>query len=297
MNMTATRAALALVLTVVIWGVAPAIIRSFSLATGPHDSMFIRLVSVALVCLLILPFTGWQVAPRDWWRLLLVAWVGIFGYFLGSIYGFAYITSGPGGLLMATQPLMIAGLAAIIGTDRLTTATIIGFAVAFAGTLYLLNGEMSAGGSNPWLGALFVIGCSIAFSLNVVFSRPLAQAYGPLKLTALTMTLAAIPALAFYRPNVWAVLAGLGPSEWGALFYLGPIGTIFAVILWNEAVAKLPPSTVGGSLYVIPILSAISGWALLAEPITSRTIIAGAIILSGVAFAEYGKAFSMRPRV
>jgi drug/metabolite transporter (DMT)-like permease len=189
---------------------------------------------------------------------------------------------------------MIAGLAAIIGTDRLHLSTIIGFSVAFAGTIYLLSGDLSAGGSNPWLGALYIIGCSIAFSLNVVFSRPLAQAYGSLKLTAISMLLTAIPALAFYRPEAWTVIAGLDLKAWGALFYLGPVGTIFAVVLWNRAVASLPPSTVGGSLYVIPILSALSGWILLAEPITLQTVVAGAIILAGVAFAEYGKSLSAK---
>jgi drug/metabolite transporter (DMT)-like permease len=284
----------ALAVTVVIWGIAPAIIRAFSLAVGPHDSIFIRLVSVALVCLCVLPFSGWRIAREDWLRLVIVSWIGIFGYFMGSIYGFTYITSGPGGLLMATQPLMIAGLAAAIGTDRLRLSTIIGFSIAFAGTIYLLSGDLSAGGSNPLLGALFILACSAAFAINVVFSRPLARTYGPLRLTAITMLLTAIPALVFYRPDVWTVIAGLDLKAWGALFYLGPVGTIFAVVLWNRAVASLPPSTVGGSLYVIPILSALSGWLLLAEPITLQTVIAGAIILAGVAFAEYGKALSMR---
>ena len=287
------KAYLALLTTVTIWGFAPAIIRSFSLAAGPHDSMFIRLASVAIVCLVLLPFAGWYVARKDWLRFLFVSWIGIFGYFVGSIYGLAYITAGPGGILMATQPLMIAGFAAMIGTDRFTKATLIGFALAFAGTLYLLSGDLSAGGSNPLLGAAWILFCGVAFSLNVVFSKPLVQSYGPLRVTVITMILAAIPAFSFYRPEVWTVLAGLDLYAWGSLFYLGPIGTIFAVIIWNHAVGTLPPSTVGGSIYVIPILSALSGLLILGEPITFHTIIAGAIILAGVAYAEFAKSISL----
>jgi drug/metabolite transporter (DMT)-like permease len=290
----AWKAYLALLVTVVIWGVSPAYIRSFSLAAGPHDSIFIRLVAVALLCAALLPFSGWRVARQDWLRFLLASWIGIFGYFLGSIYGFAFITAGPGGLLMATQPLMIAGLAALAGTDRLTAPMLLGFGLAFAGTLYLLSGELSLGGTNPVLGALLILACGAAFTVNVVLSKPLVQSYGPLRVTFVNLALAGLPALLFYRSEAWNVLANLDADAWFALFYLGPLGTIFASIIWNYAVGKLPPSSVGGSLYMIPILSVLAGWLILGETVSAHTILAGLIILSGVAIAEYGKVLVAR---
>ncbi len=291
------KAYIALTVTVVIWGFAPALIRSFSLAAGPHESIFIRLTSVALICLPLLAFTGGKIERKDWPRFLITAWIGIFGYFLGSIYGFTYITTGPGGLLMATQPLMIAALATAMGTDRLTVPILLGFALAFAGTLYLLSGDLAIGGSNPVFGALCILACGAAFALSVVLSRPLVQSYGSLRVTMINLTLLGIPALLFYRAEAWNVIANLDGEAWFALFYLGPLGTIFASVLWNDAVGRLPPTTVGGSLYVIPILSAIGGFLLLGEPITQHTIVAGVIILAGVAVAEYGKVLVARFQV
>ncbi len=291
------KAYIALLVTVVIWGFAPALIRSFSLAAGPHESIFIRLTSVALICLPLLFIVGWKIERKDWLRFLITAWIGIFGYFLGSIYGFTYITTGPGGLLMATQPLMIAGLAAAIGTDRLSAPILFGFALAFAGTLYLLSGDLAIGGTNPVFGALCILACGAAFALSVVLSRPLVQSYGSLRVTMINLTLLGIPALLFYRGQAWDVIANLDAEAWFALFYLGPLGTIFASVLWNDAVGKLPPTTVGGSLYVIPILSAIGGFLILGEPVTQHTIVAGVIILAGVAAAEYGKVLVARFQV
>lgn len=287
----------ALFVTVVIWGFAPALIRSFSLVAGPHESIFIRLVSVALLCLPLLPFAGWRIARRDWLRFLLTSWLGIFGYFVGSIYGFAFIATGPGGLLMATQPLMIAALAALMGAERLTAPILLGFTLAFAGTLYLLSGDLALGGADPLLGAILILASGAAFALSVVLSRPLVHAYGPLRVTAVNLILLGIPALLFYRPEAWNVLAGLDAAAWFALFYLGPLGTIFASVTWNYAVGKLPPSSVGGWLYAIPLLAAVGGWLLLGEPVTQHTIVAGFIILAGVALAEYGKALVARLQV
>lgn len=286
-----------LVITVIIWGFAPALIRSFSLAAGPHESIFIRLTSVALICLPLLAAFGWRIKRQHLGYFLTASWIGTFGYFLGSIYGFTYITTGPGGLLMATQPLMIAGLAAIMGTDRLTLPVVLGFALAFAGTLYLLSGDLALGGTDPVFGALCILACGVAFAINVVLTRPLVHEYGPLRVTLINLALLGVPALLFFRPVAFDVLKNLDAEAWFALFYLGPLGTIFASVLWNFAVGKLAPSTVGGSLYVIPILSAVGGWMILGEPITGHTMIAGAIILAGVAVAEYGKALAARFQV
>jgi drug/metabolite transporter (DMT)-like permease len=294
MNHMNPKAISALIFTVILWGFAPALVRGFSLAAGPWDSVFIRLVSVALICLVMLPFSGGYIARKDWWRMLLVSWVGIFGYFLGSIFGFAWIGAGPGGLLMATQPLIIAVMASALGTERLGIPTLIGFGLAFAGTLYMLSGDLALTGSHPLWGVVYIIGSSIAFSINVVFSKPLVQNYGPLRVTVIAMVLSAIPGLLFYRGGVWGIVANLDLRAWLSLFYLGPVGTIVAVITWNYAVGQLRPSTIGGSLYVIPILSILGGWLLLGEPFSTQTIIAGLIILAGVAIAEYGKTLNLR---
>jgi drug/metabolite transporter (DMT)-like permease len=192
---------------------------------------------------------------------------------------------------------MIAGLAAALGTDKLTAPVLLGFALAFAGTLYLLSGDLAVGGTNPVFGALCILACGVAFALSVVLSRPLVHAYGSLRVTMINLTLLGIPALLFYRAQAWDVIANLDGSAWFALFYLGPLGTIFASVLWNNAVGELPPSTLGGSLFMIPILSAVGGWLILAEPITQHTIIAGVIILAGVAVAEFGKVLAARYQV
>jgi drug/metabolite transporter (DMT)-like permease len=283
----------ALIGTVIVWGAAPALVRSISLTAGPADSMFIRLVSVALMCVPFLPFCGAHIARKDWPRLLLVSWVGIFGYFVGSIYGFAYLSAGIGGIIFATQPLVIALMAAAIGTEKLTAGTLLGLLISFAGIIYLSESSLGDNaGSNPILGAILVFLCGIAFSVFAVFSKPLVDSYGPLRTTVVTMILCGIPALGFFRPAVLKTVMNFGMFEWGAMVYLGLIGTVIAVITWNYAVARLRPATLGASLYAVPILAVIAGWVVLGEKLAPEAAIAGAIIVAGVAISEFGKNLS-----
>ena len=288
------KAYVALVGTVIVWGAAPALVRLISLTAGPADSMFIRMISVAIMCLPFLPFCGIYIARKDWPRLLLISWVGMFGYFVGSIYGFAYVSSGIGGIIFATQSLIIVLMAAAIGTERLSAGTLIGLLISFAGivylSIYLSKNSLGAGaGSNPLLGAILVFACGVAFSIFAVFSKPLINDYGPLRVTVVTMILAAIPALGFFRSSVLISLKSFGFAEWGILFYLGFIGTVIAVMTWNYAVARLRPATLGASLYVVPLLAVIAGWLVLGEKLSWHAAAAGTVIIAGVAVSEFGK--------
>ena len=66
---------------------------------------------------------------------------------------------------------------------------------------------------------------------------------------------------------------------------------------WNYAVGLLRPTAVGASLYLIPIFAITAGTLLLGEIVTATTLIAGAIILLGVAIAQFGPAlWKYRPQ-
>lgn len=276
--------------TVLVWGAAPAFIRSFSLATGPADALVIRTIAVAIPCLLLLPFFGgYAVARKDAARLLLIS-LGMFGYFAGSIFGFAYVTSGVGGIIISTQPLLIALLAGFFGTERITIPTIIGLIVSFAGTFYLFSGGNSEGGTHENLikGGLMIFASGFFWSVYVIFSKTLIQAYGSFKIMALSIMLAAVPSLAFASLGTWETVRNLDRNAIFALLYLTLIGTLLTVSTWNYATARLQPTTVGASLYLIPVLAIVSGALVLGESIATTTLIAGAIILLGVALAQFG---------
>jgi drug/metabolite transporter (DMT)-like permease len=76
-----------------------------------------------------------------------------------------------------------------------------------------------------------------------------------------------------------------------SLIYLTFIGTLVTLGTWNYAVGQLRPTAVGASLYLIPVFAITAGTLLLGELITATTLVAGAIILLGVAIAQFGPVF------
>jgi O-acetylserine/cysteine efflux transporter len=302
-----TKAHAALLFTTLTWGVTPVFVRAFSLAAGPVDALIIRTTIVGLIFAAYMLFTtGFAIAAKDWPRLLTVSLLGVLGYFVFSVFGFVHAPAGIGTLIMSTQPLLIAILARFAGTEHLTPATVIGLLVSFAGSVLLVSGDDLATGSSSTsqviLGCVEIFLAGVCWSVFVVFSRPLIRDYGSLKITGMSSLLIVPPILLMLLlPQLGAdpvaTLRRLDGNALASLAFLSLVGATLSVVTWNYAAGLLKPSMLGASLYVIPVLAVFAGWAMLGEKITLNTLLAAAIILAGVAIAQFrlreGAAFGL----
>ena len=106
----------------------------------------------------------------------------------------------------------------------------------------------------------------------------------------MTFLIASVPMLALASRSTIPTALNLDKQGLFALFYMVVPSTFITVITWNYAVGHLKPSAVGASLYLIPIFAITAGTLLLGEIVTATTLIAGAVILLGVAIAQFGPA-------
>ena len=292
MTSPANKAILALLFTVVIWGIGPVFIRSLSVALGPADHLAIR---YTLVCALYLSglaiMGGWRIERRDWPRMLVISVIGMVGYNLGSAFGFELVSAGIGSLIIGTQPLLIAAMGAFAARERLSPMAMLGLAIGFTGTVLLVWKDVGVSGKTGdfIIGSTLIFLCGVAWSVYVVVSKPLVQKYGAFSITALSISLGSLIMVPlFARTGTLDTLRAMTAGNWLDMAYLAILSTVIATITWNYGAARLPAAAAGAFLYLVPILGVGAGAVMLGEPVTPGMMAGGGLILLGVAIAQFG---------
>jgi drug/metabolite transporter (DMT)-like permease len=295
------RAFAAMMFTVVVWGVGPVFLRTLSVELGPSDHLAIRYTIVTVIYGLSLAiFGGWRIDREDWPRLLVISLIGMIGYNIGSAFGFAYVTAGIGSLIIGTQPLLIALMGRLIARERLTLAAVVGLPVGFLGVVLLVWQDLSVTVDSTG----FLMGCGLIFmsglawAIYVVVSKPLIRKYGSFSITSLSLSICSlvmVPLLA--RPSTLDTLQAMSVRSWMELGYIAILSTMVASITWNWAAARLTAAASGAFLYLIPIIGVAAGALILGEKVTSGMVTGGAMILAGVAIAQFGDRLRLGGRV
>jgi drug/metabolite transporter (DMT)-like permease len=287
--MTPIKPVNAMLFTMLVWGIAPAFIRSLSVELGAANALVIRysLVSVGYAIGLLIAGLP-RVLPGDWPRILFVSLVGVAGYNLGSVYGFALLPAGIGGIIIGTQPLLIVLIASLLSRTLPSLAGVSGLLLAFAGTGVLFWKDLifSANSKALTLGAVYIFLSGFAWALYVVLAKPLILKYGAYRTTAITILLSTLPLPAFASFSTFDAIAGMAPRHWAEMFYLVGIAGLIATVAWNFAAARLPSVLTGAFLYLVPVISVMSGAVILGEKITVGMMAGGTLILLGVAIAQ-----------
>ena len=295
------RALAAMLFTILVWGVGPVFLRTLSVELGPADHLAIRYSIVTLIygaCLAI--FGGWRIERSDWPRLLVISLIGMIGYNIGSAFGFAHVSAGIGSLIIGTQPLLIALMGSVIARERLTLAAVIGLPVGFLGVVLLVWQDLGVSGDAQGflLGSGLIFLSGFGWAIYVVVSKPLIQKYGSFSITAMSLTLCSlvmVPMLA--RPSTLDTLAAMSARSWLELGYIAILATMVASISWNWAAARMTAAAAGAFLYLIPIIGVAAGAIILREQLTSGMITGGALILAGVAIAQFGDRLSLGGKI
>jgi drug/metabolite transporter (DMT)-like permease len=238
---------------------------------GPAAFAAIRLAAGAAVLLLLarsrgpVPFR----APRRLWQA-----AGLLAYMWG--FSFAYVTLDAGiGALILFGGVQVLMFAAAVGTgEPVPVRRWVGTSVAFAGLVLLL---WPAGAAAPSvMGAALMATAAAGWAAYTWLGR---GGTDPLGATAANFALAALPAV---------VLAGV------AFDGITPAGAVLAVIsgavtsglgyaLWYAVLPRLAGTTAALAQLLVPVIAVAGGVVLLAEPLTLRIVLAGALVVAGVA--------------
>jgi drug/metabolite transporter (DMT)-like permease len=194
------------------------------------------------------------------------------------------VPSGIAALLVASVPLMVVALRAATG-DRPRLPTVLGIVVGFAGLVAL---TLPAGGvaAAPLAGSLIVVAAAASWSVGSFSSGRLPLPADPFVATVYEM-LAGSAVLALLGASHGELrvldLGAFSARSWWALAYLMVAGSLLAFTAYVWLLHHAPISLVATYAYVNPAVAVALGALLIAEPVTPRVLLGGAVIVVGVA--------------
>jgi drug/metabolite transporter (DMT)-like permease len=189
-------------------------------------------------------------------------------------------------LIVAAVPIVTVALDwARPGGVRPGRATILGLLTGFAGVAILINPfAVDASRVDP-LGALALLGATVSWAAGSIYSRGTSAAASPLMGSGANMLMggAALVITGALIGEVGQVnFATISTRSALAMLYLIVAGAIVGFTAFFYLLRHTSPAKSTTYAYVNPIVAILLGWAILHEPITTRVLLAAAVIISGV---------------
>lgn len=198
------------------------------------------------------------------------------------------IPSGTVALLVSTTPLWMALLDWLRpGGTRPQPMVIVGLVLGFTGVAVLIGPGALAGGASHIapLGAGIVLVGAFCWASGSIYSRSANMPASPLLATGLEML----------TGGAMMVAASLAFGEWShismshvsvrsglALLYLIAVGSLVGYTAYVWLLRSTTTAVASTYAYINPVVAVFLGWALASEPLTTRTLVAAAIIVTGV---------------
>lgn len=245
-----------------------------------------RFISAGAILYLIARARGPVVFSRM--QLLNAAIVGALLPFLGNgslIWAQQRIPSGIAALIVATVPLWIVVIQALVEKVRPGAQIWTGVGLGIVGLAILVSARAGMSGAIHPPSALLLCGGAVAWAAGSIYSRRADLPPSGIASTALTMLSAGV----FF--SVTTLVAGehrafelseVSVRSLIGLAYLSILGSVVAYSAYIWLLQATTPARVATYAYVNPVIAVFLGWAFANEPISLRTSLAAAVILGAV---------------
>jgi drug/metabolite transporter (DMT)-like permease len=225
---------------------------------------------------------GPPLPSADRWRLV---GLGLVGYYLSSYFdflGLEYISVGLERLILFLTPTFVLMITALFFKRRISRTEWMALGLSYAGILFVFLHDLHGGAGSTVLGATFVLGSAISYSIYLLGSGELVRRIGALRLVSYAMCVASFACiLQFFVLRPVSMLVQPAPVYWLSLAN-GIFCTVVPVFMTMMAVQKIGAPTASQAGMVGPISTLFFGALILGEPITAVQLAGTALVLSGI---------------
>jgi drug/metabolite transporter (DMT)-like permease len=281
-----------LALVVVFWGNAFVAIKYLLDVEGldPMQLTVLRYLPAAVLLLVLMfviykPQKIFSVWRQEWLGISLYGITGVLGYNLALNYGESRIAAGTASLIVGLSPIFTLIASNLALKEKITARKLGGIIAAFIGLFIVVRwGAGEAINFNYLLGVLITFGAPVSWAVYTIVGKPMVHRHDPNLITMSAIVWGSLP-LVFFLPPV-KTMAAITNKGWGALVFLSLVCTIFGFLVWSWALKKTEAAKLGALVYLIPLVTIISGLVFIREAPTAGLIAGGMILIAGVVAAE-----------
>jgi len=202
------------------------------------------------------------------------------------VWALSYLDSGLAALTIASQPLIVLLLLWIIENKRIKLFSWVGVFVGLLGMYLLISQDQITSSPESLKGILMIIGCVITWGYASIFVGKAELPKNYLVNSAYQM----------FFGSLWLILMSMikqehwiSPDRWEinvkwSMLGLIIFGSIVAFTSFNYLLRTVSPEKVATSTYINPIVAMVLGFLVLKETISTQSVVAAVVLLTGVYF-------------
>ena len=214
------------------------------------------------------------------------------------VWALKYVDSGFAALEISAQPLVVLILMRVLQGKKIQPMSLVGVALGVLGIYLLVSQKEIITQEGALLGMVLIFACMLSW------------AYG-----SLFVGNAELPSNYFVNTGYQMVTGGIlllfislilgenwtSPTAWSSPVQLSMVllilfGSVVAFTAFNYLLRVVSPEKVATSSYVNPIIAMLLGWYFLNETITTQSLVAAIILLTGVYFINTKKKLTLFSR-
>jgi len=277
----------------VIWGSTYLLNKIAVTELPPFKIASIRFTSAGVIIFIIAKLMGISLAitRKQLFNAIIAGFLFLtFGNGV-VVWALKYVDSGFTALEISAQPLVVLLLMRILQGKKIQTMSVIGVVFGIIGIYLLVSQKEIISQEGTMLGIIMIFACMLSWGYGSLFVAKADLPSNYFVNTGYQMLTGGV--MLFIVSQLFGETWSL-PADWSSpvqfsMIFLIIFGSIVAFTSFNYLLKAVSPEKVATSTYVNPIIALILGWYFLNEQITTQSIIAAVILLTGVYFINTRK--------
>ncbi|MGA9277352.1 EamA family transporter [Ilumatobacter sp.] len=268
-------------LTPAVWGTTYIVATEFLPEGRPLLAAAVRALPVGVAFMLVgrrLPVGVW------WWRAALLGVLNI-GAFFALLFVAAFRL--PGGVAAtagALQPLVAAGIAAVVLGEAFTRRVAWAGVAGVAGVAFLVLGPTAS--LDP-VGVAAALAGTVSMATGVVLTKHWGRPVDLITFTGWQLTaggLALVPVVVLAE----GAPTDISPTNVAGFLWLAVVGTGLAYANWFRGIQLLQVNVVSFLGVLSPLVATLAGWIFLDQTLRAPQLVGAALIVGSVVASQRG---------